>query len=82
MCSHIAHIKNNTQAHIENEKGSTNGADVYAVEPQNKGHDGKRSFVLYTEVSFIWTLKSTGVIRVVLSFIRSVLYQQYHCIYP
>ena len=59
------------------------------MEPLIKGHVGTRSFVLYSEVSFIWRLKCTGIIgmwtsRFVLfrevSFIQSVLYWRFHSI--
>ena len=43
---------------------------IYTVEPPNKGCVGKRGFVHYREVPFIWMLKCNGIIGIGLSFIE------------
>ena len=64
----------------EREKTLLNGSQLpptdkqYTLEPPNKGHIGTRSFVLYREVSFIWSLKCTGIIGIGTS--RFVLYRE------
>ena len=47
---------------------------LHTVEPLNKGHIGTRSFVIYTEVSFICRLKYTGIVGIGTS--RFVLYRE------